>query len=65
MQNFKRKAISIELSNDIDEMVKKIKEVFGLDISKIQASKIIHWKQKSYNVDLTSKRLLEILGSKI
>jgi hypothetical protein len=58
------KLISPELSSQIDEMVSKIKEFFGLDISGVQASKIVSWKSKSYNINLTEKKLIEILGGK-
>jgi len=58
------KAISPELSFEIDEMIKKIKDNFNYPIGKIQASKIIAWKSKNYKMDLTGKRLIEILGGK-
>jgi len=61
---FVRKAISSKLSNQIEEMIIKIKESFGLTISKIQASKIVSWKAKSYNIQLNEKKLLSILGDK-
>jgi hypothetical protein len=59
------KLISSELSGQIDDMVKKIKEFFGLDISAVQASRIVSWKSRSYNITLTEKKLIEILGGKI
>lgn len=58
------KLVSVELSEQIDEMVKKIKEFFGIEITGIQASKIIAWKSKCYNIMLTEKKLVEILGGK-
>lgn len=62
--NYKKVNISTELSEDIDRMVNKIQEVFGLKISKIQASKIIACKSKFYNINLTEKQLVEILGGR-
>ena len=62
---FKIKAICPELSEQVNSMEKKIQEIFGIKISKIQASKIIAWKSKSYHVPLTEKKLVEILGGKL
>jgi hypothetical protein len=61
---FVNRAISPELAEQIDNMEVKIKEVFGIPINKIQASKIVSWKSRCYNVDLTGKKLSEILGGK-
>jgi len=62
--NYIHRVISLELSNEIDSMIKKIKEVFGLDISKIQASKVIAEKSKNSTIRITEKKLVEILGGK-
>ena len=62
---FKHKAISNELVEQIDEMVKKIKDSFGINLTKINASKIIAWKSKSYKIQLNEKKLIDILGGKI
>lgn len=62
-KTYYRKAISKNLSNEIEEMVSKIKEVFNLDISKIQASKIIAWKSHNSNAPINKNRLVDILGS--
>jgi hypothetical protein len=62
--NSVHKLISAELSNQIEEMIKKIKEYFGMDINGVQASKIISWKAKCYNVQLKEKKLIEILGGR-
>jgi len=56
------RVISIELSEQIDNMIKKINEFFGIKVSGVQASKIISWKAKNYNLNLTSQRLIDILG---
>jgi len=61
---FETKAISKKLSKQIDDMIIKIKESFGLDINKIEASKIVAWKSRKYTVALTDKKLLEILGDR-
>ena len=61
----KIKAICPELSEQVNSMEEKIQEIFGIKITKIQASKIIAWKSKSYNVPLTHKKLVEILGGKV
>lgn len=58
------KLISTELSSQIEEMVKKIKEFFGIDISGVQASKIISWKAKCYNGKITEQKLIQILGGR-
>jgi hypothetical protein len=59
---FRVKSISQDLFKQIDDMQKKINETFRLKISKIQASKIVSWKAKSYNINLTAEKLLKILG---
>jgi len=59
------KAISPELSKQIDEMILRIKTGLGFDINKYQASKIIAWKSKSYTVNINEKKLIEILGGRI
>ena len=56
--------ISENLDKQIDEMIKKIKESFGIKISKIESTKIIAWKSRSYNITMTHKKLLDILGDK-
>lgn len=56
--------ISERLDKQINEMVKKIREVFGIKISKVEATKIIAWKSRSYNMTMTHRKLLEILGDK-
>lgn len=61
-QGFKITAIALSLEKEIANMQKKIKEIFNLDISKIDASKIIGWKAKSYNINLSKSKLVEILG---
>jgi len=64
--DFVRKAISPELAQQIDDMIEKIKKSFnGYEINKIQASKIIAYKSKTYNIDLSAKKLMEILGGRI
>ncbi len=65
MAKYKLSAISEELENQIRNMQKKIKEVFGLEISKIKASKIIAYKSRLSNLQLNEKKLIEILGGKI
>ena len=65
MSEFIIKAISPELSLEIEEMVKKIQEAFGINLTKIQASKLVGWKSKSSKLELTSERLMKILGGKI
>ncbi len=61
---FVRKAISTKLNKQIEEMISRIDELFGMDITKIQASKIVAWKAKSYNINLTEKKLIKIMGDK-
>jgi hypothetical protein len=56
------KAISPKLEKEIENMVLKIKELFKLDIGKIEASKIIAYKSKNSRLILDEKRLIKILG---
>jgi len=65
MADYIKATISKELENQIENMQKKIKEIFGIQISKIKASKIVAYKSKISNLPLTEKKLLEILGGKI
>jgi hypothetical protein len=58
------KLISEDLSKEINAMVEKIRDYFGINISGIEASEIISWKSKKYNAQLTSDKLIEILGGK-
>jgi hypothetical protein len=58
------KVISEDLDNQINKKIKEIEEFFGIKISYIDASKIISWKSKRTNIQLTSDKLLEILGGK-
>ena len=55
---------SVQLEKEIDRLQKKIQETFSFPLTKIQATKIIAWKSRSYNLKLTEKKLLEILGEK-
>lgn len=65
MSSYVIKAISPELSLEVDNMIKKIKEAFNLDISKINASRLVAWKSKNSQLQLTTERLMKILGGKI
>lgn len=58
------KLISSELSEEIDKMVGRVNDFFGIKISGVEASRIISWKSKNYNMNLTSSKLIEILGGK-
>jgi len=55
---------SVQLEKEIERMTKKIKEAFGYLLNKTQATKIIAWKSRNYNLQLSEKKLLEILGDK-
>lgn len=59
------KAISPELSLEIESMITKIHDAFNLNLFKIQASKLVAWKSKNSTLQLTEKRLIEILGGEI
>ena len=61
---FVTKAISTKLDSQIEEMIKKIYDSFGMELSKINASKIVAWKASRYNFTLTEKKLLQIIGDK-
>jgi len=62
---YKITAIDDDLEAQLQEMIKKIHETFGLILSRVKASKIVAWKSKSYTVPLSNKKLLEILGGRI
>lgn len=51
-----------EYELEVEAMVKKIKEKFGIKIPKTKASKIILLKSKSTTYTLTEHELLKILG---
>lgn len=53
--------ISEDLDKEIERMIKKIQDSFGVEITRKNASKIIAWKSKQYNLTLTAKKLKEIL----
>lgn len=59
------KVISSELAKEINDMVKRVNEFFGMDITFIQASKIIAWKSRMSKLNLTSQELTGILGGKL
>ena len=61
---FVRQAISTDLSIEIEIIVDKIRSSFGLDLSKIQASKVVAWKSKNFALQINEKKLVEILGNK-
>lgn len=63
--NFVRKAISVDLNIEIEEVLKQIKKAFNIELSKIQCSKIIAWKAKTYKPVIDSNQLMKILGGKI
>ena len=65
MTDYTKVTISKDLEKQIIEMQKKIKDLFGIEISKIKASKIVAYKSKVYNFPLNEKKLLQILGGKI
>ena len=63
--SFIRQAISTDLMDEIKAMIDKIRDSFGIELSKIQSSKVVAWKSKSFALQLNEKKLLEILGNKI
>lgn len=63
--NFVRTAISNDLESHIKEMQEKIKQIFSLELNRIQITKIIAWKSKNYKTIINEKKLIEILGGKI
>jgi len=58
------KLISTKVDKQIRAMQKKIKETFGIEISYVKASKLVAWKSQQYNINLTEKKLIEILGDR-
>ena len=63
--NFVRKAISTDLNDELERVQVQIKTTFKLDLSKIQCSKIIAWKAKTYKPIIDSNQLIKILGAKV
>ena len=63
--NFVRKAISTDLDEELNRVQAQIKKTFQISLSKIQCSKIIAWKAKTYKPVIDSNQLLKILGGKI
>lgn len=62
---FVRKAWSKDLDVEVNKIMKSIKIAFGINLSGIQASKIVAWKSKINQNQINHKQLLEILGGKI
>lgn len=62
---FVRKAISVDLDIEIENVLCQIKKTFNIELSKIQSSKIIAWKAKTYKPRIDSAMLMQILGGKI
>ena len=59
-----RTAICGELDDEIKETVRKIQEIFGLEISKLEASRIIAAKNKKFQEVINLDKLKEMLGMK-
>lgn len=57
------KLIDPDLSEQIDAMIKKIKETFGINISRVKASKLVAYKVKNTSFTFKSDEILKILGS--
>jgi len=62
MVNYIRKLISGDVDKQIIDMQKKIQETFGMPVSYVKASKVVAWKSKQYNVNLTADKLMKIIG---
>lgn len=62
---FVRKAWAKELDIEVNKMLNKIKIAFGIELSSIQASKIVAWKSKVNQTKINQTQLVEILGGKI
>jgi hypothetical protein len=56
------KLIDAELNEEIDRMIKRIKETLGLKISRVKASKLIAYKIKNTVFTFKSDELLKLLG---
>ena len=56
------KLISPELDKEINGMIKKIRDAFGLNISYTKASKIVAEKNRFSHYILDEKKLIKILG---
>jgi len=64
MANTVNSRVSKKLADEIENMIGKVNENFGLELNKVQASKVIAWKSQNSHINLTSKKLLEILGDR-
>lgn len=54
-----------DLSESIDKMVKKIKDTFNIEISRVKASKLVAYKDKNTSFTFKSDELLKLLGGKL
>ena len=54
--------ISVDLDIEIQRIINKVHEMFGIKPTIKQATKILAWKARNYNINLTAKKLKEILG---
>lgn len=62
---FVRKAVSKDLVVECKKMSKIIQDIFGIELSGIQASKLVAWKAKTSTTRIDEKKLMQILGGKI
>ena len=51
-----------DYSDRIDNMIKKINETFGINISRVKASKLLAYKDKNTVYNFKSEELLKLLG---
>ncbi|MHA1225336.1 MAG: hypothetical protein ACTSPV_01170 [Candidatus Hodarchaeales archaeon] len=65
MRRYVKATISTDLEKQIELMQKKIKEIFGIEISKVKASKLVAHKSRISNLSITEKELIKILGDGI
>jgi len=55
--------ISPELDSEIKNMIKKIQSIFGIEVSIIDATKIIAYKSRNHSMNITPGKLREVLNN--
>ena len=59
------KLISTDLDKEMNDMIKKIDESFGITLTKVQSSKVVAWKSRNHKAQLTEKQLIQIMGDRL
>ena len=60
-KNYKNLLVSADLAREVERVREAILKSFKINISKVEATRIISWKSRNYNVPITESVLLSIL----